>query len=158
MSEIIKKRFKWIEYEGVKILLNDYTNLTGENFIETLEILTEHFLTQQKKEILLLLDVRNSYSNKEIIEALNIASKRIKPLVKKSAVLGVTGVKKILLTVVNKVSDLGAKPFNTEDEAKEWLVSLFSVSCSYFFFASLTILLTFFTIKRYKGDIFLLHQ
>ena len=123
MNEIIEKRFKWIEYKGVEILLNDYTNLTGENFIETLDILTEHFLAQKRKNILLLLDVRNSYSNKEIIEALNASSKRIKPFLKKSAVLGVTGVKKILLSVVNKVSDLGAKPFTTEDEAKEWLVS-----------------------------------
>ena len=123
MSEIIEKRFKWIEYKGVEILLNDYSNLTGENFIETLNILTEHFLEQKKENILLLLDIRNSYSNKEIIEALNKASKRIKPFVKKSAVIGVTGVKKILLNVINKVSSLGANPFSTEEDAKEWLAS-----------------------------------
>jgi len=123
MNEIIQKRFKWVEYKGAEILLNDYSNLTGENFIETLQVLTEHFLKQEKKDILLLLDVRNSYSNKEIIEALNKASKRIKPFVKKSAVIGVTGVKKILLNVINKVSSLGANPFSSEEDAKEWLVS-----------------------------------
>jgi len=123
MNEIIEKRFKWVEYKGAEILLNDYSNLTGENFIETLQVLTEHFLKQEKKDILLLLDVRNSYSNKEIIEALNKASKRIKPFVKKSAVIGVTGVKKILLNVINKVSSLGANPFSSEEDAKEWLVS-----------------------------------
>jgi len=123
MDEIIEKRVKWIEYKEVKILINDYSNLTGENFIETLQILTEHFLKQNYEDILLLLDIRNSYSNMEIIEALNISSKRIKPFVKKSAVLGVTGVKKILLSVVNKISSLGAKPFVSEEEAKEWLIS-----------------------------------
>ena len=123
MNDIIEERFKWIEYKGVEILLNDYSNLTGENFIETLNTLTEHFIAQEKKDILLLLDVRNSYSNKEIIEALNKSSKRIKPFVKKSAVIGVTGVKKILLNVINKVSSLGANPFTSEEEAKDWLVS-----------------------------------
>ncbi len=123
MDEIVEKRVKWIEYKGVEIMINDYTNLSGEEFIKTIQTLTENFVSLDKKDALLLIDIRDSYTNKDIVEAFNIGGKAIKPFTKKTAVLGVTGVKKILLNVVNKLSNIGAKPFTTEEEAKDWLIS-----------------------------------
>ncbi|MFW9877795.1 MAG: hypothetical protein ACFFG0_32335 [Candidatus Thorarchaeota archaeon] len=41
---------------------------------------------------------------------------------KKPAVLGLTGVKKIFLNIVNKFTRLNAKMCSTMQEAKEWLI------------------------------------
>ena len=76
-----------------------------------------------KKDILLLLDLQGSYANKEILNEFITAGKLSNPHVKKTAVLGITGVKKVLLNVVNKFTDVGAKSFNSDEEAKDWLVS-----------------------------------
>ena len=123
MDDIIQKRVKWIEYKGKEILHDDYTNLQGEELVHTIEILTNHLMESGKKEILLLIDLNDSYTNKEVVNAFTEAGKRVRPIVKRTAVLGITGVKKVLLNVVNKLSSIDANPFSTEEEAKEWLIS-----------------------------------
>lgn len=40
----------------------------------------------------------------------------------KTAVLGITGVKKILLNVVNKLTNVNAKPFSNIEDAKDYLI------------------------------------
>jgi hypothetical protein len=45
-----------------------------------------------------------------------------KSYTKKTAVIGVTKTQEVILTVVNMFSDLGIKPFNNIDEAKDWLI------------------------------------
>ena len=42
---------------------------------------------------------------------------------KKAAVVGVTSKQEIILTVVNMFSNLGLKPFDNIDNAKNWLIS-----------------------------------
>jgi hypothetical protein len=123
MDEIIEKRVKWIEYKGKEILRDDYTNLQGEELVHAIEVLTNHLMESGKKEVLLLIDLNNSYTNKEVVNAFTEAGKRVRPIVEKTAVLGITGVKKVLLNVVNKLSSIDANPFSTEEEAKEWLIS-----------------------------------
>jgi len=41
---------------------------------------------------------------------------------KKAAVVGVKPLQEVILTVVNMFSSLGIKPFDTIDDAKDWLV------------------------------------
>ena len=122
MDDIIEKRVKWINYKGKEILLDDYTNLQGD-YVEIIEALTNHLINSGKKEILLLIDLNNSYTNKAVVNAFTEAGKRVRPVVKRTAVLGITGVKKVLLNVVNKLSSIDANPFSTEEDAKDWLVS-----------------------------------
>ena len=122
MNDIIEERIKWINYKGKEILLDDYTNLQGD-YVEIIEALTNHLINSGKKEILLLIDLNNSYTNKAVVNAFTEAGKRVRPVVKRTAVLGITGVKKVLLNVVNKLSSIDANPFSTEDAAKDWLVS-----------------------------------
>jgi hypothetical protein len=73
-------------------------------------------------ELLLLVDVRNSQAKEKIVvDALKQNAIIIKPYVKKAAVVGVTFTQETILTVVNMFSNLDLKPFNTFDEAKDWL-------------------------------------
>ena len=122
MDEIIEKRAKWIDYKGKEILLNDYTNLQGD-YVEIIEALTSYILNSGKKEILLLIDLNDSYTNKVVVNGFTEAGKRVRPVVIRTAVLGITGIKKVLLNAVNKLSSIDANPFSTEEDAKEWLIS-----------------------------------
>ena len=123
MGDLIEERVKWINFKGKDILCDDYTNLQGDEFVETIKTLTDHVMNVGKKDILLLLDLNNSYTNKPVVSAFTEAGKRVRPVVKKTAVLGITGVKKVLLNAVNRLTSIDANPFSTEEEAKEWLVS-----------------------------------
>ena len=76
-----------------------------------------------KHEILILVDVRNSVANDKLtINALKKNASIAKPYTKKTAVIGVNKSQEVILTVVNMFSELGIKPFNNVDEAKDWLI------------------------------------
>ena len=45
----------------------------------------------------------------------------IKNMVDKQAMLGIIGIKKVLLNTYNKITKSSLKAFNTKEEACEWL-------------------------------------
>jgi len=118
-----ESRMKWLTHKGKNILYEDYTNLTGEQIAQLVPAITK--LTEEKdyKDILLLLDFSNSFANKEATNAFGESGKISKERLIKTALLGITGVKKVLLSFVNRVSKVDAKPFSSEEEAKDWLIS-----------------------------------
>ncbi|MFX1376947.1 MAG: hypothetical protein ACFFA0_14170 [Promethearchaeota archaeon] len=118
-----KARMKWITYKRHEILLDDYSNIMPEQFAPLIERILNLTIQSGKKDILLIVDVTGSYANKEAVNAFNEAGKKSKSLIKKTAVVGITGLKKILLNVVNKFTGLNAKPVPSIEEAKEWLIN-----------------------------------
>lgn len=123
LIEDIEKRHYWITYKGKNIQINDYSDLVGEQFPPLVEAMTEKTLKEGRIGNLVIIDLRGSFVNKEAVTAFGEAGKKVNDITLKTAVLGVTGIKKILLNFVNKISSLGAKAFNTEEEAKEYLIS-----------------------------------
>jgi hypothetical protein len=113
---------KWINYQGHEILLDDYSNIYPEQFAPLIRRITELTFESGKKDILLIVDVTGAYANKEAVSAFSESGKKSKSLLKKTAVVGITGVKKIFLNIVNKFSGLNAKNLSTMEEAKEWLI------------------------------------
>ena len=120
--EEAKKRMIWMTYKGKEILYDDYRNLQASEFSPLVNAIFNMTLETGKTNLLVIVDVTDSYANKEAVEAFNIAAKGSKEIIKKTAVLGITALKKIFLNVVNKFSKIGARPFNSIEEAKEWLI------------------------------------
>ena len=123
LETLAKERMKWLTYKGHEILLDDYSNLKPDVFLPLINVVTDLTFKSGKENILLIVDVSNSYANKEIIAEFNVSGKRSKSLLKKTAVLGITGVKKILLNVVNRFTGLDAKAFSSLEEAQDWLIN-----------------------------------
>ncbi len=117
-----KTRMKWIIYKGKEILIDDYSNLSPEHFAPLVKNIVELTLKSGKKNILLIVDVTNSYTNKDAVNAFVEAGKVSRPLLQKTAVVGIIGLKKILLNFINKLSGVSTKTVSTIEEAKEWLV------------------------------------
>ncbi|MHA1988130.1 MAG: hypothetical protein ACW98D_15955 [Promethearchaeota archaeon] len=115
-------RMKWIDYKGKEILLDDYSNIMPEQFPPLIEQITNLTFQSGKKDILLIVDVTGAFANKEAVNAFVESGKKSKLLLKKTAVVGITGVKKIFLNIVNKLTKLGVKPVSSLEEAKDWLV------------------------------------
>ena len=125
-SEVLeeaKRLMKWITYKGKEILIHDYTNLLPKQIGPLVEAVAHITFETGKKNLLVIVDISNSYGNKEDVNAFKTAGKVYRLIVKKTAVLGITGLKKILINVVSKFSKIDAKQFNSIEEAKEWLVS-----------------------------------
>ena len=130
-DEIIAKnmetlnRIRWIEHKGKTILYIDYSNFSNtDEIINTILKVNDFVKKLGKYEILVLVDVRNSIANEKIVvDALKNNALIVKPYVRKVAVVGVTVTQQVILTVVNVFSNLGIKPFDKVDDAKDWLIN-----------------------------------
>lgn len=122
----MKNRIKIIEHKGKKIHYIDYSGLRDEKSLIAIIELVDEFNKKQieKKEtdFLILSDLSNSYVYGDALQVMKESGKKIKPYTKKTALLGITGAKKVLLRTANAVLNLNMKPFNTKEEALDWLV------------------------------------
>ncbi|HEC36866.1 hypothetical protein LCGC14_0766630 [marine sediment metagenome] len=117
----IKDKMVWITHKGKEILYENYTHLSGEQIATRVPIFSHLELNMGKKDMLLIIDLSNSFANKDAVSAFTEAGKVTGHLFPKTAVLGITGVKKILLNVVNRLTQVNAKPFSDIEGAKDYL-------------------------------------
>jgi hypothetical protein len=68
-----------------------------------------------------LVDVTGTMMNTEAVQALKASTKRDGAMVEKTAVVGVTGLKKVLADAIAKFSGTHTRYFDTKEEALEWL-------------------------------------
>ncbi len=118
-------RSRWITHKGKTIFLCDYSGL-GDDVealrAENADVAAE--LTQQPAgSVLELVDVRGSIGSREAVALLKTSAARTRPHIRKTAVVGVEGVVKVLAQAVSRVSGLGLTLFATEEAAKDWLVA-----------------------------------
>jgi len=118
----VKELMKWIPHKGKEILYEDYSNLKGDEIAIRVPIFSHLELQMGKKDMLLIIDLSDSFANKEAVKAFTEAGKVTGEIFLKTAVLGITGVKKILLNVVNRLTQVNAKPFSDIKAAKDYLV------------------------------------
>ncbi len=83
---------------------------------------TQTLVDTHDRNNLTLSDVRDAHIDQEFVNLSKEQGKISKDYTKRAAILGVEGVRKILLRAVNMVSGNPREPFDTMEEAKDWLV------------------------------------
>jgi hypothetical protein len=117
---------RFIEYKGKEIYFVDYTYIKStEEFLQVIKgtnAFREKAKTEGKRNIIMLVDVTGSYVYGETLDALKRAAKLSRELTRKEAVVGVMGPKKVLLRIVQLFTGMQLRPFDTIQEAQEWLI------------------------------------
>ena len=117
----------FIQYKEKEIYYVDYSNIkTNEEFLARIKqanAFREKIKAGGKRDLLMLVDITDSFVYGEVLEQIKNASKQTKELTAREAVVGVTGGKKILLKIVQTFSNMSLKIFDSVEDAKEWLVS-----------------------------------
>jgi len=105
-------------------IIEDYRGLSSNNEKEFINVIDEakEFILNAGKNLLILVDVTDSYGNSSIVKRMKEDGKLEKPFVSKEAVIGVTGLKEVFLKGINLFSKQNIRPFPTIEEAKDWLV------------------------------------
>ena len=115
-----------IQYKKKEIYFIDYSNIkTSEEFLKTIKetgAFREKVKSMGKKDLLILVDITDSYLNIEILDELKKAGRIIKDISMKEAIVGITGYKRILLQIIQTFTNLHFNVFNTTEEAKNWLI------------------------------------
>jgi hypothetical protein len=111
---------KWIDYKGKRILYVDFRKLYEEQVLANDELVIK-FIKESPTKVLILANVEGAAISS--LEKIKEASKKeVTPKVAKSAIVGITGLKDILLRAYNSFTGSSAHAFATEQEAMDWLV------------------------------------
>lgn len=117
-------RSQWIEFKGKKIFYQDFSKLFYNSAAVKAELLEvqEIVKSQPKDSVLVLTDLRDTTVGSDLIPAMNKSSTETKDHVHKTAVLGVTGVKRKLADLLTALTGQQLKYFDDIDAAKLWLI------------------------------------
>jgi hypothetical protein len=116
-------RSTWIEHKGKKIFYQDFS----KNFYNAAAVKVElaevqKVVTDQPKDsVLVLSDFRDTSIGNELLASMNAASAATKAYVHKTAVLGVTGMKRKLADLLTALTGQPLRYFDDMEAAKNWL-------------------------------------
>lgn len=113
---------EWIQHKGKKILLIKYGGLKPSEMLDLVYQATQMIVDAKSTEVLSLTDFRGCFANNEFVELSKKQGLISLPLTKKAAIVGVTGVKVVLLNAVNAFAPHPRVPFDTIEKAVDWLV------------------------------------
>ena len=114
----------WRTHKGVPYFYADYSNY-GRN-IEGLRDETDfadsHIEQSPPNSALVLVDIRNTVTSTDVVSLFKESTARTKGHVAKTAIVGVTGVQRILAQAVARFSREPLHLFDETEEAMDWLV------------------------------------
>lgn len=116
-------RSYWIEYNGKKIFYQDFSKLFFNSAAVKAELdeVQKIVKAEPKDSVLVLTDMRDTNVGSDLLPAMNAASAATKDHVHKTAVLGVTGIKRKLADLLSSMTGQPLKYFDDAEAAKKWL-------------------------------------
>lgn len=113
----------WIEHKGKKIIHSDYRGYyTQEEMLANLDQL-QKVIKETEGNVLILADIRDCNVNSKFMnEIKRVGKELLAARAEKTAILGITGVRKILVRTYNVFSGDEILAFDDEEKAKEYLV------------------------------------
>jgi Holliday junction resolvasome RuvABC endonuclease subunit len=112
----------WETYKGKRIFRGRYANLTLEEIRAEVVAVEKEMVQQPLDSVLLLVDTAGTDASPEALRHFKNVALHSEEYVHKAAVLGVTGVKRMILEIIVRFSGMNLIPFSDEQEAKDWLV------------------------------------
>lgn len=113
----------FMEHNQVQILLLDVSHShSAEENITAFNQAQGLILQQPPKSVRLLTDVTRAHYTPQAVDAMKEFSKTVTPHIKASAAVGVSGIKRIVLQSLIKLSGRHIEVFEEREKALDWLV------------------------------------
>jgi len=117
------ERVKFITHDKKEILFLDFSNTLPHEVLQTIEDAKRVIRTRPEGSLLTLTDVTNARFNEAVGDGLKQFTAHNKPYVKAGAVVGVTGLKRIIFSAVVTFSRRNIEAFDDIEQAKHWLAN-----------------------------------
>lgn len=116
-------RSTWIEHHGKKIFYQDFSKhfYNSAAVRAELEEVQKVVTAEPENSVLVLSDFRDTNVGSDLLASMNAASAATKAHVYKTAVLGVTGMKRKLADLLTMLTGQPLKYFDDMESAKDWL-------------------------------------
>jgi len=111
------------KHKGWDIMIVDLSRCENqEQGIAALEKGEQTIKNQAPKSVLLVTNVGDLRYDVNGVEAMKNYSNSITPYVKASTVIGVGGIKRVILRTITRLTGRNIMPFDNVEAAKDWLV------------------------------------
>lgn len=117
------ERVQFIKHKEKEILLLDFSNSEVDQVLTILKHAKQVIRRSPGGSLLTLTDVTNARFNQEVGEQMKQFAMDNKPFVKAGAVVGITGLKRIIFGAVMAFSKRKLESFDNREQAKHWLVN-----------------------------------
>ena len=117
------ERVRFITHKDRKILYIDFSGCNPEELMTHMREAQRIISSQPEGSVLTLTDVTDARYNRQVSAALKEYTNSNKPFVKAAAVVGVTGMKEVILNAIILFTRRNFSLFDRIDEAKEWLTT-----------------------------------
>lgn len=118
----LHRRGHFIEYRGARMMLVDASQLQTPEAIQSLIDHIEPLLhAEPKGSVRLALNVTGLRFDRHSVVAIKRVFVTAQPWIRASCMIGVAGLQRVLLSILNQVAKRERPLFDTVDAAKEWL-------------------------------------
>jgi hypothetical protein len=122
-TDMETERVKFIRHQEKEILFLDFSNSGTEEVLKIIEDAKRVISTKPENSLLTLTDVTNARFNEEVGEGMKQFTAHNKPYVKAAAVVGITGLKRVIFGAVMAFSKRNLQSFDDMEQAKHWLIN-----------------------------------
>ena len=115
-------RIRFIDHEGVEILFLDFSGATVQEALDVIENATGVIRARPEKSTFTLTYTNGARFDGDVIKNMKEFAKGNEPYVKAAAIVGVTGLQKIVLDTVSLFSKREFGVFSELEDGKRYLV------------------------------------
>ena len=119
----LSKRLTWIERNGVSILREDFSHLDEASALDLMGQLKGVILTAPSSDILELIILDGLRISTKMLNFATKLSEEVDHKVHRTAVVGLTGIKLLIMKGYNRFARSPMVPFEDEAAAIAWLLS-----------------------------------
>lgn len=120
----LEARGTFVEHRGVRMLVVDASGLRDlEDFTAMIGRFETLIRGEPKTSVRVVMQVKGLQFDRKSAAAIKGVFVRVQPWIRASCLVGVSGLQKVLLQVLNQVAKRERPLFDTLDQAKEWLAS-----------------------------------
>jgi hypothetical protein len=120
---------RWMEYKGKRILYIDLSDFKEDErgfdgeLKQTIETIGQEMYQQPPYSVPVLVDLRNTVMTQRVQAQLTDRIKDTRKYVQRTAVIGMTGIRKMFLDFFARLAHSETAPFDTPEAGLDWLVS-----------------------------------
>ena len=119
----MSERVKEIHHKGKRIVYCDLSNAKGDEIRETTNLVDKTIIDKGTRDQLFLVNIKDCLIDRDALTTLKESSIRIRPYLKASASFGLTGLKSMILNIINKFTNLGMTAHPDMEKAKDYLAA-----------------------------------
>lgn len=111
-------------HKGKQVYYMDFSNVKLDNDVVSIIDKSKRYIhSQSSKSVLALTNIEGMHFNNEIKSKFSDFIKSNEPYIKASAVVGLSGLQRIVYSGITKLTGRNVKAFGSSEQAIDWLTS-----------------------------------